>query len=436
MRVSIFGMGYVGTVCTACLANRGHQVIGVDVVQEKVDMINQGQSPLVEPGLEELLVKGLNNSKISATTSAIEAVMETDISFISVPTPSKPNGDLNLEYVNIVCKQIAEAIKLKGKHHTVVIRSTVLPGSVMGEIRTTLEETSGLEAGVGFGLAVNPEFLREGTALYDYDHPPMTVMGCLDKTSAEQLTELYSDIDAPLFVETIETAEMIKYTCNVWHAVKVAFANEIGSIAKASGVDGRKVMEIFCADKKLNISPYYMKPGFAFGGSCLPKDVRALSFRASQLDVKHPLLTSIMESNECHVNNAFKIIEQTGKRKVALYGLSFKPDTDDLRESPQVKLAEMLLGKGYQLRIYDENVSYARVHGANKDYIEHKIPHLSSLLQENKEDVLVDSELIILANGCKSFDTLLDQISDEQVLIDITGFMKEKSLGNKQGICW
>lgn len=436
MRVSIFGLGYVGTVCAACLANRGHKVIGVDVVEEKVDMINRGVSPLVEPGLEEMLAKGVANQNITATSSASKAVLETDISFISVPTPCKSNGDLDLDFVKIVCQQIGEAIKLKGTHHTVVIRSTVLPGSVMGELRSILEEYTGREAGIGFGLAVNPEFLREGTAIDDYDHPPMTVMGCLDSTSAKQLTEMYSDIDAPLFVESIETAEMIKYTCNVWHAVKVAFANEIGSIAKASGVDGRKVMEIFCADRKLNISPYYMKPAFAFGGSCLPKDVRALCYRASQLDVKHPLLTSIMESNECHVNNAFKIIEQTGKKKVALYGLSFKPDTDDLRESPQVHLAEMLLGKGYQLKIYDENVSYAKVHGANKDYIEHKIPHLSSLLTENKEDVLHDSELVVLANGCKSFDALVDKVSDQQVLIDITGFMKYRSSGNKQGICW
>ncbi len=436
MRVSIFGLGYVGTVCAACLANRGHKVIGVDVVEEKVDMINRGVSPLVEPGLGEMLAKGVANQNITATSSASKAIMETDISFISVPTPCKSNGDLDLDFVKIVCQQIGEAIKLKGTHHTVVIRSTVLPGSVMGELRSILEEYTGREAGVGFGLAVNPEFLREGTAIDDYDHPPMTVMGCLDSISAKQLTEMYSDIDAPLFVESIETAEMIKYTCNVWHAVKVSFANEIGSIAKASGVDGRKVMEIFCADKKLNISPYYMKPGFAFGGSCLPKDVRALCYRASQLDVKHPLLTSIMESNECHVNNAFKIIEQTGKKKVALYGLSFKPDTDDLRESPQVHLAEMLLGKGYELKIYDENVSYAKVNGANKDYIQHKIPHLSSLLTENKEDVLHDSELVVLANGCKSFDALVDKVSDQQVLIDITGFMKYRSSGNKQGICW
>lgn len=436
MRVSIFGMGYVGAVCAACLANRGHQIIGVDVVQNKVDIINAGRSPIVEEGLEELLLKGVKSKKISATTNALDAVMQTDISFVAVPTPSKPNGDLNLSYVQNVCRQIGEAIKVKGSHHTVVIRSTVLPGSVMGVIRSELESATGMTAGIDFGLAVNPEFLRESTAIDDYDHPPMTVVGCLDDLSAQQLTELYSDLDAPLFLESIETAEMVKYTCNVWHAIKVTFANEIGSIAKASGVDGRKVMNIICTDTKLNISPYYMKPGFAFGGSCLPKDVRALNYRASQLNVKHPLIASVMDSNENHVKNVFNIIENTGKKSVALYGLSFKPGTDDLRESPHVELAEMLLGKGYTLKIYDENVSYAKIHGSNKEYLENKIPHISSLLQQNKEDMLQCSELIIIGNSDKSFHSLLEQISEHHVVLDLCGLIKGKSDDHKQGICW
>ncbi|PKH07919.1 nucleotide sugar dehydrogenase [Moritella sp. Urea-trap-13] len=436
MRVSVFGMGYVGAVCTACLANRGHQIIGVDVVQEKVDIINAGRSPIVEEGLEELLLKGVKSKKISATINALDAVMQTDISFVAVPTPSKPNGDLNLGYVQNVCKQIGEAIKVKGCHHTVVIRSTVLPGSVMGVIRSELESATGMTAGVDFGLAVNPEFLRESTAIDDYDHPPMTVVGCLDEVSAQQLTELYSDLDAPLFIESIETAEMVKYTCNVWHAIKVTFANEIGSIAKASGVDGRKVMDIICTDTKLNISAYYMKPGFAFGGSCLPKDVRALNYRASQLNVKHPLIASVMESNENHVKNVFHIIENTGKKRVALYGLSFKPGTDDLRESPHVELAEMLLGKGYTVKIYDENVSYAKIHGSNKEYLENKIPHISSLLQQSKEDMLHSSELVIIGNSDKSFHALLEKISEHHVVLDLCGLIKGKSDDHTQGICW
>ncbi|MCM2681229.1 nucleotide sugar dehydrogenase [Echinimonas agarilytica] len=436
MRVSIFGMGYVGAVCTACLANRGHKVIGVDVVESKVDMINAGKSPIVEPGLGELLTAGVESGAIEATTDAMRAVAETDISFVAVPTPSQPNGNLNLEYIRLVCKDIGEAIKAKGTHHTVVIRSTVLPGSVMGVVRPVLEDYTGMRAGIDFGLAVNPEFLRESTAIDDYDHPPMTVVGCLDDVSAAQLTELYSDLDAPMFIKNIETAEMVKYTCNVWHAVKVSFANEIGSIAKASGVDGREVMDIVCTDTKLNISSYYMRPGFAFGGSCLPKDVRALSYRASQLDVKTPLLGSVMVSNENHVRNAYKLIERSGRKKVGLLGLSFKAGTDDLREAPQVELAEMLLGKGYDLKIFDANVSYAKVHGANKEHIEKKIPHISSLLHTDIKEVIDNSDFIVLGNGDKAFSEVLASINGDHEVLDLTGFMNEKSIGNKQGICW
>ncbi len=436
MQVSVFGLGYVGAVCTACLARFGHRIIGVDVVEDKVDMINRGLSPIVEPGLGELLLEGVRAGRITATLSVEEAVQQSDISFISVPTPSLPNGALNLEYIESACRQIGRIIKDKDGHHTVVIRSTVLPGSVREVVLPVLEEVTGKKAGVGFGLAVNPEFLRESSAINDFNNPPMTVVGCLDDTSAAQLKELYSHLTSPLFITSIEVAEMVKYACNSWHAVKVSFANEIGSIAKACGVDGREVMKIFCTDTKLNISSYYMRPGFAFGGSCLPKDVRALTYRAAQMDVKHPLLSSVMESNKNHIQNSFRLIEKSGKRKVGFLGLSFKAGTDDLREAPQVELVEKLLGKGYEIMVYDTNVSYAKVHGSNKEYIEQHIPHISSLLHDDMDTVIHASDFIVIGNGNEEFSTVFDKIEDRHHVLDLNGFMHQKSYGNIQGICW
>ena len=407
MRISIFGLGYVGAVCAGCLSTRGHQIIGVDVQALKIDMINSGKSPIVEPGLGELLQQGVASGKLRGTLDVREAVLETDISFLAPPTPSKRNGDLDVSYIEEVCRQIGQILPLKTTRHTVVVRSTVLPGTLRNVVIPTLEQYSGLKAGVDFGVAVNPEFLRESTAIKDYDYPAMTVIGELDSTSGDLLEEIYRELDAPIIRKTIEVAEMIKYTCNVWHAAKVTFANEIGNIAKAVGVDGREVMEVICKDRKLNLSSYYMRPGFAFGGSCLPKDVRALSYRAGQLDVESPLIESLMRSNAAQVRKAFDIIASYDKRKVALLGLSFKAGTDDLRESPLVDLAEMLIGKGYDLSIYDSNVEYARVHGANKDYIESKIPHVSSLLNSDFDAVINNSDVIILGNRDEKFLSLI-----------------------------
>uniref|UniRef100_A0A1I7YG09 GDP-mannose 6-dehydrogenase n=1 Tax=Steinernema glaseri TaxID=37863 RepID=A0A1I7YG09_9BILA len=372
-------------VCAGCLSARGHNVVGVDISPAKIDMINQGKSPIVEPGLEQLLQQAVQQGRLYGTTDVQRAVLDTELSLLCVGTPSKKNGDLDLVYMEAVCRQIGEALRDKAGRHTVVVRSTVLPGTVNNVVIPLLEQASGKKAGVDFGVAVNPEFLRESTAIKDYDFPAMTVIGELDTQSGDILQSLYEGLDAPVIRKSIEVAEMIKYTCNVWHATKVTFANEIGNIAKACGVDGREVMEVVCQDKALNLSQYYMRPGFAFGGSCLPKDVRALTYRAGSLDVKAPLLNSLMTSNESQVQNAFDIIESHDKRKVALLGLSFKAGTDDLRESPLVELAERLIGKGYELNIYDSNVEYARVHGANKDYIESKIPHVSSLLNADFE---------------------------------------------------
>jgi GDP-mannose 6-dehydrogenase len=436
MRISIFGMGYVGAVCTACLAQRGHQIIGVDVSKHKVELINSGRSPIVEPGLDELLAAGKKAGRIRATSDYTDAIKNSDITMVCVPTPSKRNGDLSLEYIEAVCREIGLAMREKSSRHTVIIRSTVLPGTVKGVVLPILEDCAQMKAGTDFGLGVNPEFLRESTALRDYDEPPMTVVGVLDDETGRMMELLYSDLHAPFICKPIEIAEMVKYTCNVWHAVKVSFANEIGSIAKALQVDGREVMDVVCQDNKLNISSYYMKPGFAFGGSCLPKDVRALSYRSSQLDVQTPLISSLMQSNEYQVKRAFQMIESLNKRKVGMLGLSFKAETDDLRESPLVELAEMLIGKGYQLSIYDRNVKFASVHGANRDYINGKIPHVSSLLAEDESELLDNVDVLIVGNKDKAFQAMLESWPDDKYLVDLAGFMTNSSAVNKQGICW
>ncbi|MBM7060037.1 GDP-mannose 6-dehydrogenase [Pseudomonas sp. UL073] len=436
MRISIFGLGYVGAVCAGCLSARGHDVIGVDVSTAKIDLINQGKSPIVEPGLEELLQQGRQTGRLRGTTDVAEAVASSDLSFICVGTPSKKNGDLELDYIESVCREIGFVLRNKSERHTVVVRSTVLPGTVKNVVIPILEDCSGKTAGVDFGVAVNPEFLRESTAIKDYDHPPMTVIGELDKAAGDALESLYSELDAPIIRKDVEVAEMIKYTCNVWHATKVTFANEIGNIAKAVGVDGREVMDVVCQDHKLNLSKYYMRPGFAFGGSCLPKDVRALNYRATSLDVDTPLIGSLMRSNVAQVQHAFDIISSHDKRKVALLGLSFKAGTDDLRESPLVELAEMLIGKGFDLSIYDRNVEYARVHGANKEYIESKIPHVSSLLDSDFERVIERADLIVLGNADERFRGLVEHKLEGKQIVDLVGFMSHASGNGSEGICW
>ena len=436
MRISIFGLCYVGAVCAGCLSARGHEVIGVDVSQTKIYLINQGKSPIVEPGLAELLEAGINSGLLRGTTDVGAAVLASELSFIAVGTPSKRNGDLDLGYMESVCKQIGAALRDKQERHTVVVRSTVLPGTVKNVVIPLIGAASGKKAGVDFGVATNPEFLRESTAIKDDDFPAMTVIGELDEQSGDLLQELYSELDAPIIRKSIEVAEMIKYTCNVWHAAKVTFANEIGNIAKAVGVDGREVMDVVCQDHKLNLSKYYMKPGFAFGGSCLPKDVRALSYRAGSLDVETPLISSLMRSNAAQVKKAFDIVTHYDKRRIGLLGLSFKAGTDDLRESPLVELAEMLIGKGYELRIFDSNVEYARVFGANKEYIESKIPHVSSLLCKELDEVVSQSDVLIIGNGEQRFAEVMNSVGDDKQIVDLVGFMAHATQANKEGICW
>jgi GDP-mannose 6-dehydrogenase len=436
MQISIFGMGYVGAVCAACMAESGHEVIGIDTSPIKVDLIKRGKSPVVEPGLEPLLKRQVAAGRVRATSDVNGSVSASDISMICVGTPSHKNGGLDLHFVEAVAREIGGALRYATRHHTVVVRSTVLPGTTRSIVIPILEQASGKKAGIDFGVAVNPEFLRESTAIKDYYDPPMTVVGEFDATSGDVLASLYSGLAAPLTRAPLETAEMVKYACNAWHATKITFANEIGTFAKAHGVDGRDVMQIVCLDRKLNLSSYYMRPGFAFGGSCLPKDLRALIYGATQKDVDVPMLRSIMSSNKAQIEKALEIVSSLGKRRIAMLGLSFKADTDDLRESPLVDLAELLIGKGYELSIYDRNVDYARVHGANRDYINSRIPHVSSLLRPNLQDVVDGAEVMIVGNKDRQFEQVLANLPDDKIAVDLVGFMQTTSNGVAQGIGW
>jgi len=436
MRIGIYGMGYVGAVSAACLADAGHDVTGVDVAAEKVELINRAQSPVVEPGLGALLDRVVSQGRLRATTRTAEAIEATDVSLICVGTPSLRNGDLDLHYLETVCREIGAALRHRSIYHTVVVRSTVMPGTVRQVVIPILESASGKFAGEDFGVAVNPEFLREGTAIRDFSEPPMTVIGEFDADSGEALASVYAQLPAPMMRRELEVAELVKYACNAWHATKITFANEIGQLAKAVSVDGREVMEILCLDRKLNISSHYLRPGFAFGGSCLPKDLRALNYRAQTLGVELPMLGSVMRSNRSMIERAVDMIASYGEKRLGLLGLSFKAGTDDLRESPLVELAETLLGKGYQLSIFDRNVEYARVHGANREYINSRIPHVSSLLKSDLDEVIRESEVMILGNKDKAYERVLRAMPEDKKWVDLVGFLPHGANGGSQGIAW
>ena len=436
MKISIFGLGYVGAVSAGCLASDGHEVIGVDPNKTKVDLINQGTTPIIEKDIGEMIAATVKSGHLRATADVRDAVFGSDMSLICVGTPSQLNGNLDLSHVRKVCQEIGAAIAEKDSFHVVVARSTMLPGSMRSLVIPTLEAASGKVAGVDFGVCNNPEFLREGTAVYDYYNPPKTVIGESDEKAGALLVQLYAKMDAPLVRTDVETAEMVKYTDNTWHAVKVAFANEIGNICKAVGIDGHKVMEIFCQDTKLNLSPYYMKPGFAFGGSCLPKDVRALTYKARSLDLDLPLLNSILPSNQRQVEKGVKMIVDKGARKVGILGFSFKAGTDDLRESPLVDVIEYLLGKGYELKLYDKNVNLAALTGANQDYILNHIPHISKLMVTSMQDVLDFADTIVIGNGAAEFKSVPGSLKPHQHIVDLVRISKEQSGEQYDGICW
>jgi GDP-mannose 6-dehydrogenase len=438
MNVSVFGLGYVGSVSAACFAEDGHNVIGVDVAPAKVQSLNEGRSPIVEKGLDDLIKANTANGRLRATTSTADAVRDSEISLICVGTPSRKNRSLDLTYLERVAEQIGAALKDKDGYHVVVVRSTVLPGTTHEVVIPALERTSGKKYGTGFGVTVNPEFLREGTAIHDFRNPPLTLVGHNYQSDANPTKALYAKVEAPIETTTIRTAEMMKYASNTWHALKVTFANEIGNVCKRVGIDSHEVMSIFCKDEKLNLSSYYMKPGFAFGGSCLPKDVRALQYRAKEVDLDMPVIQSILTSNQLQIQHAVDQIVDTGKKRIGLLGFSFKAGTDDLRESPIVILAEALLGKGYSLCIYDKNVSIARLVGANKDYINQQIPHLSSLLTENLDELLDKSEVIVVGNLSPEFSEALTRTRDDHIILDLVRVKtpREQIKGDYRGICW
>ncbi len=437
MKVSIFGLGYVGAVSAGCLAEAGHSIIGIDRDKFKVDYINQGKAPIIEDGLEDLIEKNVKTGRLKATIDSKRAILETEISFVCVGTPSQSNGNINLNYIERVSKDIGEALASKDDYHLVVARSTMLPGTIHRTIIPLLEKYSGKKVGKNFGVVCNPEFLREASAVSDFFNPPKTVIGATNKADGEKVAKLYSGIKASLFHTTVKIAEMIKYVDNSFHALKITFANEMGLICKNLDIDSHEVMEIFCKDTKLNLSPLYLKPGFAFGGSCLPKDLRSITYFGKHQDLILPLLNSIIPSNESHIQYTLDLIRSKEKRKIGFLGFAFKAGTDDLRDSPVVALIETLLGQGYEIRIYDKNVSLALLRGANKKFIETKIPHIASLITENIETLLRFADIIVIGNSSDEFENIINRVRRDQVIIDLVRISEERNIkGTYEGLCW
>ena len=417
--IAVFGLGYVGTVSAACFADRGHRVIGVDINPDKVNMVNEGKTPVLEDQLGELIASGVSSGRLAATMDVASAVERTCVALVCVGTPSNRAGGLSTESLERVADQIGLALGQIDHRYSVVIRSTVLPGTTERVIIPRLESRSGKRAGDDFGVCVNPEFLREGSSVRDFYDPPKTVVGELDEISGNAVVELYSDLPGPLFRVPINVAECTKYADNSFHALKVAFANELGAFCKAAGVDSHEVMRILTADTKLNISPSYLTPGFAFGGSCLPKDVRAIVHAARHLDVSLPLLESVLPSNDEHLQRVYEMVLQHGSRRIGMLGLSFKSGTDDLRESPLVALAEMLVGRGFDLRIWDEQVQMSTIFGANRAYVEGRIPHLSRLMATSADAVVTHGELLILGTSDPGALAAIRDVGSEKTVIDV-----------------
>ena len=439
LSISIFGLGYVGSVSAACFASMGHRVTGVDVSRAKVEMLESGRSPIVEARMNEMVAEYHKSCRLHATTNPDEAVLGSDVSFICVGTPSLRNGKLDLCHIENVAREIGAALRQKSAHHVVVLRSTVLPGTTEAVLLPILEKESGRKAGIDFSVCYNPEFMREGSAVADFLQPPYTILGSQDPRHLEPLRELYKNTPGKVFETSITVAEMVKYLSNAFHAVKVTFANEMGTLCKHLGVDAQAVTEIFTSDTRLNISPAYLAPGFAFGGSCLPKDVRALTYRAKELDLKLPLLESLLLSNAEHVDRALEAVMRTGKKRIAQLGLSFKAGTDDLRESPQVQLIKRLLGEGYNVRIWDKDVSLGRLAGSNRQYIEEVIPHIGSLLTTDLVEALHEADVVIIGNKSVDKDELSQHLRAGQIVIDLVNLDKSRrpdTVAAYEGICW
>lgn len=437
MNISIFGLGYVGCVTAACLAKLGHRITGIDINKNKVDTINQGKSPLIEPKLEEYIKEAVESKKLKATADTDKAIQETDISFICVGTPSKEDGSLDLKYIENISTQIGKSLQKKTSHHIIVIRSTVLPGTTENTIIPLIEKYSGKKSATGFDVCANPEFLREGTSIQDFFNPPKIVIGSNTTQTSDTIEKIYNLIKCPIFKTDIKTAEMIKYTDNSFHGLKVCFANEIGNICKSEDIDSHKVMDIFCSDTKLNLSPYYLKPGFAFGGSCIPKDLRAILHKSRSNNLKLPLLESILESNENQIKRAIKIITKTKKKNIGILGLSFKAKTDDLRESPIIEVIETLIGKGYNVKIYDNEVMLSSIFGANKEYITKEIPHIHRLFCSTIEETLKNTDIIIISKKEETFKQIKNLTTNNQLIIDLVRlFEPSETKSQYEGIGW
>ena len=434
MRISVFGLGYVGSVCAACLADYGHTVIGVDSSESKVDLLRSGQAPIIEPEIGELVQRTVKIGQLTATLDSAAAVASTDMSIVCVGTPSQPNGALSLSAIKTVSAEIGEAIRTKNTRHEVVIRSTVVPGTTRELIVPALAETSGKTPGKEFGVAFNPEFLRESSSVADFRNPSKTVVGGVDEVSTAAVLSLYTELPGAKISTSIEVAEMVKYVDNTWHALKVAFGNEIGVLANALNINSHEVMDIFFEDKRLNISTAYLRPGFAFGGSCLPKDLRALTYLARKLDLSLPVLYHILDSNRMLVDRGVDWVLGQSKKRVAILGVSFKSGTDDMRESPFVELAERLIGKGCEVRIFDPNVQLARIVGTNKEYLTRVLPHIADLLVSDISDAIKWAEAIVVSTSEPAYKAALADVRPQQVVLDfanlkIAGETSVKSTG-------
>jgi GDP-mannose 6-dehydrogenase len=437
LRISVFGLGYVGTVSAGCLAADGHAVVGVDVNTDKVAAINAGISPIVEPGVSQLIADGYQHRTLRATSSAVDAIQDSDISLVCVGTPSHQNGSLDLRYVQRVCEEIGTALRGKTSPHLVVMRSTMLPGTTETLAIPALEESSRTTAGLNWTVCYNPEFLREGSSVHDFYNPPKIVIGEASPESADPLATIYERLKAPVIRTSIRAAEMVKYADNAFHALKITFANEIGNICKRMAIDSHEVMSIFCQDTRLNLSPAYLRPGFAFGGSCLPKDLRALTYQAKLLDLESPVINAVLRSNHSHFVVAVRKITSLNKKRVGFLGMSFKADTDDLRESPLVEMIETLLGKGYAIRVYDKNVSVARLVGANKRFMDEHIPHLSSLLVDTPEELVDHAEVLVIGHASPELPTILGKMRADQFVVDLVAAAKNMALTpTYEGLCW
>jgi GDP-mannose 6-dehydrogenase len=435
MRISIFGLGYVGAVTGACMAKEGHQVIGVDPDPHKRDLISAGKSPIVEEGLDELMAEGVSSGRLRVSDDAIEGVAESDISLICVGTPSNPNGSLRLDYVERVSEQIGEAIKRKGAYHSVCVRSTVLPGTTSGIVIPALQK-AGIAPGSDYGVSMNPEFLREGVSIFDFYNPPYTVIGTDSSEEFERVSGMYTGVPGEFIHCKLSTAEAIKYGCNIFHALKITFANEMGTLCKALGVDSTEALDIICKDTKLNISSKYMKPGFAFGGSCLPKDVRGYTYKARSLDMPLPMFEGSLASNRAQIERAAARISAMGSKKVAMLGVSFKEGTDDLRESPLVSLAEILIGKGFDLKIFDPNVEYASLYGSNKEFIDKELPHLKRILV-SAEEALAQSDTVVFGHNAPVYKEIVAKIESRHKVFDLVRIADPAAFaGAYDGLYW